>query len=417
MRRAKFTVALLVLLLCIPQQVTAAPQMVPSNDNFLAATTISLPGHWSGNTSGATMEANEPAPCGYLGASVWYKFTAPVTGRVDLTTLTNDIDPPNDGYFDTVLALYQVNPGSLGNSFSDLTLEDCNDDVPYGRSVRSAINFWQPGITQGYTYFIQLGGYQNWAGNYDLHVSYRNFNDQRPCSGNYTSWGSVTCKTTGIAPAPKQDGFQASWASNALNISNDSALAGEFIAQAVWFYDLGSTDQHWLEIGDTAGSGKIDGHQNYWERWWYWVDGSNYPTTYIEHGISTSPNDGATRTYIIQWEASESQWAVYICSGGTCTREGATPWISPSAMGSQFEETGLEVSVDDNNLNSNSPVFQDAGIQSRTFYYETWSSWDGNNVSWEIAAGCGFGYPTNFCLNGSWNAGPPPYDNWRNNKP
>jgi hypothetical protein len=60
---------------------------------------------------------------------VWYRFTAPATARLNVTTLTTDPDPAGSGDFDTVVALYGVNPGAPGTSFSDLFNIDCNDDV------------------------------------------------------------------------------------------------------------------------------------------------------------------------------------------------------------------------------------------------------------------------------------------------
>lgn len=249
-------------------------------------------------------------------------------------------------------------------------------------------------------------------------MSHQKFSDARPCSGGYANWGSLACKKFPAGPAPRQSGFQVSWNSNALNITNDAALSGNFIAQAAWFFDLCVLEDclRWLEIGDTAGTGMIQGREDFWERWYYWVDGTNYPTTYIEHGIAPSPNDGLQRTYFIQWEASESLWALYLCSP-TCIRQGSAPWIPPTSMGVQFQETGLEVSVHVNNLNSNSAVIQDKFIQSRNAGSLVYSGWTSSNVNVEITAGCGFGYPTSYCLNGTWDVPPPPYDKWNNNKP
>jgi len=359
-----------------------------------------------GDTTGATTEFGEPLPCGSMGATVWYKITPSWNSRLALTTLTTD---PNLGTFDTVLAIY------IGTSLANLQMIDCNDDITNGASNRSGINLSQ-GVTGGQTYYVQVGGYLGQSGLFQLHLSYQKFSDARPCNGDYKNWGAIACKQfNDVLQDPVQDGVQATWSSVDLNISNDAAISGNFIAQVVWFFgDCGTPCPNWLEIGDTAGTGQIQGNTDKWERWWYWVDRTT--PTYIEHGIGVAANDGLSRTYIIQWEPTENQWGVYICPGA-CIREGSSVWRSPGSMGQQTEETGLEVSTDVNNTNSNSALMIDSALQTRAYSNHQWSGWSSNAANAEIDAGCGFGYPTNYCLNGIWNAGPPPYDNWRNNKP
>jgi hypothetical protein len=384
----------------------------PINDNFAAALSLSVPGFAQYNSAGATTEPAEPLPC-LTGATVWYKFTAPYDARLYVTTTTTDPNPDVNGYFDTVLAVYS------GDSLPNLQQLGCNDDTPGGASLRSSLVLINR-VWSGQTYYMQVGGYQGRSGNFQLHISLRRNTDATPCGGTTLNWGSVACKEVGgLFQDPKQDGLQATWASNTLNISNDAARSGNFIAQAIWFFDgnCGATCPHWLEIGDTAGTGRMENHQNFWERWWYWVDGSNGPDVpyYREHGIDISPNDGVSRTYIIQWEPTELVWGLYICPG-SCIREGSAPWVSPASMGSQFEEVGLEVSRDILNTNSNSAIFLDSRMMTRQ-YQGGWGGWSSSSVNVQIDAGCGFGYPSNYCLNGIWNQTPPPYDNWRNDKP
>ncbi len=95
-----------------------APGFVPANDAFVHATTIVLEGgviELAGANIAATREANEPAHADVpTGQSVWWKWTAPSSGAVRLTTLGSD--------YDTVLAVY------TGGTLSGLTEVVSNDD-------------------------------------------------------------------------------------------------------------------------------------------------------------------------------------------------------------------------------------------------------------------------------------------------
>lgn len=66
----------------------AAPLAAPSNDNFAAATVITVPGRVSMSSVGSSTEPGEPLPCGVMGSTVWFKFTAPATARLNLNTLS-----------------------------------------------------------------------------------------------------------------------------------------------------------------------------------------------------------------------------------------------------------------------------------------------------------------------------------------
>lgn len=101
--------------------------------------------HVSNSSSvGATMETGEPAPCGNLGASVWFKS---VVSLSSIATVASDTDGSN---FDTVLAVYKWNPVTNG-----LTLVGCNDDSPFRASPTSRVSFM--GIP-GEIYYFQVGG-------------------------------------------------------------------------------------------------------------------------------------------------------------------------------------------------------------------------------------------------------------------
>jgi uncharacterized delta-60 repeat protein len=105
-------------------------QPLPSNDSFASAAALdssSLSGSISANNLGATTEAGEPSHAGFPALqSLWYKWTAPQDGEVQMDTIGSS--------FDTVLAVY------TGNSVSALNQIAANDDMIPA--------FPQPGIGQ-----------------------------------------------------------------------------------------------------------------------------------------------------------------------------------------------------------------------------------------------------------------------------
>ena len=118
----------------------------PSNDAF--ATPIVMHGtRWSttGTNRGATLEAGEPNHDGTTpGTSVWWRWKAPRSGMVRLTTEGSD--------FDTVLGVY------AGQSLAGLTAVASNDDDHGRQSV-----VWFP-ATAGTTYSIAVAGDNAWTG-------------------------------------------------------------------------------------------------------------------------------------------------------------------------------------------------------------------------------------------------------------
>jgi hypothetical protein len=216
------------------------------------------------------------------------------------------------------------------------------------------------------------------------------------------------------------------WTSETLNITNAGATSVGFIGQVVWFNDYTTQPTRWLEVGDTAGTNKLEQPNdpyslNYrWERWWYWVDGLTDGVHYHEWAIQQAPADHVERQWMIQWDTAVSAWGVDLCNPvGSCTRKATvTTWRPPSTMTQQQLITGLEVAWPVMNANSNSDVFQDSRVLQRDANYN-WAAWPNSTVI-QIDAGCSVYQrtPNNFCLNGIYaSVNPPPYDNWRNNKP
>ena len=106
-----------------------------------------------GSNVGATREANEPYHWRSTGgASVWWTWTAPLSGTVTISTAGSS--------FDTILAAY------TGSSLaSGLTLVANNDDG--GTDATSKISFF---ATAGTVYQIAVDGYGGAAGSILLEV-------------------------------------------------------------------------------------------------------------------------------------------------------------------------------------------------------------------------------------------------------
>jgi hypothetical protein len=132
-----------------PQRALAAPAAEQvANDNFDAPNFHvygELPFESHQQTAGATLEAGETAPCGAIGATVWYAFTPQTQGTVEITTAGSS--------FDTIEAVY-----TLGNGFipsppgANLNSVACSDDAG------GPTSFISMPIARGTTYYIQMGG-------------------------------------------------------------------------------------------------------------------------------------------------------------------------------------------------------------------------------------------------------------------
>ena len=75
--------AALTTLLVLASVALAAP---PSNDNREDATPVDIPSKTTGTTEESTREGNEPPNlCGSAGGTVWYRFDAPASGRINVS--------------------------------------------------------------------------------------------------------------------------------------------------------------------------------------------------------------------------------------------------------------------------------------------------------------------------------------------
>jgi hypothetical protein len=136
---------------------TVASQTGPLNDNFAAASSLSVPGTASDNTTGATREVGELAPCGSIGSTVWYRVVPDRSGILTANTANSA--------FDTVLALY------TGSSLSGLTNVACNDDGA-NNTQGDGTSYLTVTVVGGRTYYLQLGGYNGDSGAAQLNVDF-----------------------------------------------------------------------------------------------------------------------------------------------------------------------------------------------------------------------------------------------------
>lgn len=142
-----------VLLFASQLALLAAP---PANDAFDSASVIAgFPVSVTGTNLEATLEAGEPIP-GISGsvaeASVWFSWTAPSSGGVQIDTFGSD--------FDTILGIWS------GNSVSNLALIAEGDDA-FGGS--NSVVYLEASI--GSTYRIAVYGYQGERGVVKLNIT------------------------------------------------------------------------------------------------------------------------------------------------------------------------------------------------------------------------------------------------------
>ena len=126
---------------------TVRAQATPSNDNLRDAKRIttfelSQEGPWSfGNNYHATRQPGEPRVTRYN--SVWYRWTAPRTGRYRILVESKQ--------FDEMLSVWTGPPG-----VRQLKLEAANDDCWVGPDRVSAVYFF---AQAGTPYWIAVSGY------------------------------------------------------------------------------------------------------------------------------------------------------------------------------------------------------------------------------------------------------------------
>lgn len=88
--------------------------------------------------------------------SVWYVWTAPISGEFDFNTRTSTTTNTNGAPLDTVMAIYSVKGGTTNFAWTNLTLVGTNDDDSNTNwGVTSRVSF---AATLGNVYLIQVDG-------------------------------------------------------------------------------------------------------------------------------------------------------------------------------------------------------------------------------------------------------------------
>jgi hypothetical protein len=154
-----------------PSMIALEDRTVPSGTDAFGTATV-LTGTFTGDTGstlGATGELQEPVHAGDTGltTSIWWQWTAPASGTVDINTFGSD--------YDTLLAVYTApiaNPG-----LADIELAAESDDAMRGGlpvSLQSQVLFQ---AVAGTTYYIAVDGFGNDTGNVSLHLGMPQAND------------------------------------------------------------------------------------------------------------------------------------------------------------------------------------------------------------------------------------------------
>jgi hypothetical protein len=130
--------------------------ILPANDDFANCQMLSgFQGSAAGFNFGASSELSEPFHAGQLGGrSVWYCWTAPLTGNVEFNTLGST--------FDTLLAVY------TGVSLNSLSEVASNDDFSFHRQSRVMFS-----TIAGTDYRIAVDSYGGATGDINLAWGYQ----------------------------------------------------------------------------------------------------------------------------------------------------------------------------------------------------------------------------------------------------
>ncbi|MEM7036856.1 MAG: hypothetical protein AAF570_07755, partial [Bacteroidota bacterium] len=140
----------------------------PGNDDICNATPIALNNTITGNNTCATTQAGEVnSSNGSISPSnsVWYTFTAPASGNVEVSTNFGGTS------FDTEIAIYEDNGSTCpGNNWGNLTEVGNNDDIVLLFNLDSEVEL--ECLTPGATYYVQVDGNDaSDFGNFQLRVS------------------------------------------------------------------------------------------------------------------------------------------------------------------------------------------------------------------------------------------------------
>ncbi|RKY19754.1 MAG: hypothetical protein DRQ55_09930 [Planctomycetota bacterium] len=127
----------------------------PVNDDGFSPIIVQE-GTYYGTLNGATTDGG--SSCGFVGADadVWYVYTAPCSGILDLSTCgSHDMNGIDEGT-DTVISVHSGLPGTVANEII------CSDDNPFcdGTDVGELRDSYAPlAVTQGQFYIIRVANF------------------------------------------------------------------------------------------------------------------------------------------------------------------------------------------------------------------------------------------------------------------
>lgn len=145
----------------------------PANDNLCDAILLTINATTTGTDYtmlGATAQTNEPAPTcfsGGINGSVWFKFVAPSSGTV---TVTTDFSGGSLTDGDTEIAVYNATGVTCQDLSTLSTSIGCDQDG--GTTVNYSSILPLSGLTDGDTYYIQVDRYSGTtAGTFGIQVT------------------------------------------------------------------------------------------------------------------------------------------------------------------------------------------------------------------------------------------------------
>ncbi|MBL7951697.1 MAG: hypothetical protein JNM62_08250 [Flavobacteriales bacterium] len=198
---------------------TCAPLWITCslNDDRCSATPLTVGTsctNSTGTNAGATATSGVGAPScsNYAGGDVWFRFTAPASGQVTITSSTVSGSSLTDGG----MAVYSAS--ACGSTFTEV---GCNDDTP--TSYMPALSL--SGLTSGVTYYIRFWEYGNNSfGQFNICVTTpaAPANDN-PCTATTLTVGSSCTNTTSTT----------SGSTNTTGVSTPTC--GNYLGNDVWF--------------------------------------------------------------------------------------------------------------------------------------------------------------------------------------